>query len=195
LVVVDWYYSYSDHYCIDHMNHTSQFLQIEQTTQNGFPSHNLWIINDESYFFINFGDPWLVWKLKGLCRSTLGKVKSIFLIIEWSIYNNDSIIETCFMDSRTVRLDSRLKRYVGPLNLDLWREYFDQYIWLLVEYVYHHLWNDWKLFRFVNRSTQDVDVLAVLDFQNPYFRPKNSCIEEVHQSQRPWMITRTSATF
>ena len=114
LVVVDWYYSYSDHYCIDHMNHTSQFLQIEQTTQNGFPSHNLWIINDESYFFINFGDPWLVWKLKGLCRSTLGEVKSIFLIIEWSIYNNDSIIETCFMDSRTVRLNGRLKRYVGP---------------------------------------------------------------------------------
>ena len=54
-------------------------------------NHKRWVIT----FFIDFGDPWLVWKLKSLCRSTLGEVKSIFLIIEWSIYNNDSIIETC----------------------------------------------------------------------------------------------------
>ena len=41
-----------------------------------------------------------------------------------------------------------------PWNPDLLHGYFDQYIWLLEEYAYHHLWNDLKVFikkRFVKR--------------------------------------------
>jgi len=34
----------------------------------------------------------------------------------------------------------------GPWNPDLLHGYFDQYIWLLEEYAYHHLWNGLKVF-------------------------------------------------
>ena len=79
------------------MNHMTLFRQIVQTTLNGFPSvkvygsPGLWS-----------GDPCLVWKLKRLCRSTLSEIKSIFLIVERGIHNDDSVIEAYFMDSRTI---------------------------------------------------------------------------------------------